>query len=290
MQNNQYPHLEKFSKSIGIDPKNLIEAFEIEKNFHNRILSERSLEKRMELYKSVYNAVHPLYDKKIDILPSKKNPKDIIIRLFKKELSGKSILDVGCGEGLFLDCVSKNLHHKELVGIDVSESHLVKNHPVIKFKLKNIINFNLGKKFDVVFSDQVLEHIAPADLQIHLQSVRGSLNPNGVFIINMPNRFFGPSDVTRIIDFTYSGKTPAQGMHLNESTYTELIPILKQAGFSKFKTVCFIPKLKYLMNNYRFSPYFLMKIESNKFILRLLQNLKFRNRCIIPLGITLICE
>ena len=140
------------------------------------------------------------------------------------------------------------------------------------------------------FPDQVLEHIAPADLSMHLESVRASMEQGGIFIINMPNRLFGPSDVTRIIDFTHTGKIKAQGTHLNESTYSELIPILKHNGFTNFKTVCFIPKVKNLFVSSRFSPSLLLAIESSSFMLKLLHSIKLNGQCIAKFGITLICS
>jgi 2-polyprenyl-3-methyl-5-hydroxy-6-metoxy-1,4-benzoquinol methylase len=290
MADNRYPHLDKFSKSIGIPSENLVKAFEIEKIFHKQILKEESFEKRLKMYENVYNIVHPIYGKnKTDIL-LRINEKDGIVRLFSKELKNKSVLDVGCGEGHFLASISKNLPHKKLVGIDVSIPHLSQGHTGIEFKLGNIINFNLKYQFDVVFSDQVLEHIAPVDLPMHLDSVRKSIKPGGIFIVNMPNRLFGPSDVTRIIDYTNTGKIQSQGTHLNESTYTELMPILKDCGFTNFKTVCFIPKLKNLLNNCRISPAFLQAIEKRLLILKLLHNIKLHGRCIAQFGITLICN
>lgn len=53
-----------------------------------------------------------------------------------------------------------------------------------------------GSKSIGIPADQVLEHIAPVDLTMHLRSVRGALKNGGIFIVNMPNKLFGPSDVT----------------------------------------------------------------------------------------------
>jgi hypothetical protein len=66
----------------------------------------------------------------------------------------------------------------------------------------------------------------------------------------MPNRLFGPSDVTRIIDYSRTGKTRAQGTHLNESTYGDLIPILERNGFQNFRTILPIP-ISFVFKKYR---------------------------------------
>jgi hypothetical protein len=45
MLNDKYPDAERFSKTIKIHTKNLIEAFEVENIFHNEILNERPFDK-----------------------------------------------------------------------------------------------------------------------------------------------------------------------------------------------------------------------------------------------------
>jgi len=286
-----YPDVDWFSKSIGIPAENLIEAFKIEKIFHKKILEEESFEKRQEMYHDVYNTVHPIYGKnKTNIQQNNNNPKDKTVRLFRKELEGKSILDVGCGEGYFLESITKKINHKKLVGIDVSIPPLSKHHPDIKFISANIVRFNINDQFDVVFSDQVLEHIAPDDLIYHLSSINSALKSNGLFIIIMPNRLFGPSDVTRIIDFSYTGKTNAQGTHLNESTYGELIPLLKQHGFQNFRTVLPLSMLKYRLNTYRIRPTFLLGIEKSAFILKFFRTIKRHGQPFFRFDTTLICS
>jgi len=290
MANSQYPDLERFSKSIEIPAENLVKAFEIEKIFHKQILCENSFEKRKAMYSNVYNTVHPIYGKNTTEIQQERNPKDRIVQLFKKELGGKSILDVGCGQGYFLQSISKQLKHKQLVGIDVSIPPISRIHTDIEFISADIIKFDMDKQFDVVFSDQLLEHVAPPDLSMHLRSIKGALKSRGLFIVNLPNRLFGPSDVTRMIDFSYTGRTEAQGTHLNESTYGELIPILERNGFKDFKTVLPIPKLKYMLKNFRMNPSLLVTIEKNKFMMNLLHNIKLRGQCIAKFGITLICR
>ncbi|MHA1989266.1 MAG: class I SAM-dependent methyltransferase, partial [Promethearchaeota archaeon] len=147
--NSQYPHLKKFSKDIGIPEKNLIEAFKIEKVFHQKILAEKSFSERKKLYSNVYNEVHLLYEKD-RINTEHIDVKNRIVQLFKKELNKKSILDIGCGNGEFLKIVADKLDTEELVGLDISKGILPKSDSNISFVNSDIINFKLRKKFDVV--------------------------------------------------------------------------------------------------------------------------------------------
>jgi SAM-dependent methyltransferase len=244
----KYPCLNRFSNAVGIAPDRLLRAFEIEKRFHDAILLERDFSKRQALYAEVYTKVHSIYGKVVS--RESENPKDRIVRLFASELRGKSILDIGCGQGHFLRSVKQQLVHGRLVGIDISKS-VLPTEDGIEFIWGDIIEMPEMGKFDVAISDNVFEHIAPQDADRHLQSIVRSLRRGGTFIALIPNRLFGPSDVTRILDFSYSGRIPAKGTHLNESTYSEMRKYLLGYGFRNLRTVIPIPRLKFWMGSTR---------------------------------------
>lgn len=283
--NDSYPHLEKFSNDIGIEKENLVRAFKVEKEFHKNILNEKDKEKRKILYKTVYEKVHPYYGE-ADELSRKRNleHKKKTVKLFSEILEGKSILDVGCGDGSFLINVSNSLGNSRLVGIDISSSVIPSNINNIDFINKDIINFDLDEQFDIVFSDNVLEHIAYLDLSDHLSSIKKALKSNGTLIIIMPNRLFGPCDVTRIIDYTYSNKIPAMGTHLNESTYTEMISILKGKGFRKIQAILPVSLIISRIPSIIVNSGFMTLFENNKYLLKILYILRLK------LPIILICK
>ncbi len=287
--NYKYHDLERFSRDIGISKENLVKAFEVEREFHSRILKEPDRKLRKRMYNEVYNRVHPIYAKS-SANDTAKNLKDKIVKLFREELEGKSILDVGCGQGQFLLSVASQLDHKRLVGIDTSISVIPKRETSIEFIKGDIVEFDLNYKFEVIFSCHVLEHIGPSDLPIHLSSIRNALSEHGEFILIMPNRLFGPSDVTRIIDYTYTNRTISMGTHLNESTYTEMIPMLAEQGFSKFWTVLPIPLIMYYFPKIRMTPNIMIFIENNATIMNLLYRIRIGSKCIAKFPVILICE
>jgi len=283
---SKYPHLNKFQKKYNFSEEILINAFEIEREFHQKILTEPLFEKRQKMYSEVYNAVHILMPDK-----SVANSNDKMVRIFDKELKNKSVLDVGCGTGRFLKTIACSLPHKKLVGIDISVPNTPQNNSEIDFRIGNIVNFDVGEKFDVVYSNQVIEHIAPADIPVHLVSITRAMKDDAIFILRTPNRLFGPCDITRIIDFTYTGKIAAQGTHINEATYTEIIPILKESGFTHFRTICYLSKINFYLKNARFSTAFPLWIERHSWVLNLMYSSRFIfGKCIIPLDIILICR
>jgi 2-polyprenyl-3-methyl-5-hydroxy-6-metoxy-1,4-benzoquinol methylase len=294
MKNTLYPYLDAYSKERKVSAINLIKAYEIENEFHKKIMTEESSKNRKSLYANVYNAVHPLYGKRTNSYVH--HNYDKLVNLFGKELKGKSVLDIGCGEGHFLISIARNLPHKNLVGIDASIPHLPQdnNNLGIEFRLGDIIDFGLQEQFDVVFSNHVIEHIVPADIQTHLLSVRKAMKSDGLFIINAPNRLFGPWDITCIKDNSHTNKMPAQGTHVNETTYSDIIPILQKNGFDNFKTVFPIPRIKYYLRNLRFSSSFLVSIENNVPLMNLLYASKIfggkKRGCIAHFDLTLICN
>ncbi|GAB3174247.1 class I SAM-dependent methyltransferase [Telluribacter humicola] len=284
-----YPYLDQFSKYIKIDKKNLVEAFEIEKKFNIDIQSETSFEKRKELYKLVYSNVHSLYGKdrildyKSRILEKKK-----VSFLFKKEFKDKSILDVGCGDGALLYAIHNSYSHKLLMGIDISTITPTDISDNIKFINEDIIKFDIKYKFDVVVLDNVYEHISKRDKDFLLDSISNAVKRNGKVIFLVPNKLFGPWDVTRICDFTYSGKTTPMGTHLNETTYSELINELSSRGFSNFSTPLPIRKIKFLLFFIRFPAKWMCYIENNRLLLSIVKKIKFMQKPIFRFETILI--
>ncbi len=97
--------------------------------------------------------------------------------------SGK-ILDVGCGNGHFLDSI--NLLNWSKTGIDLSPSAgkniSDKNIDII---ITNVLDFNPIEKFDLITCFSSFEHFyAP---EITIKKIHSLLVPHGVLIVNVPN-------------------------------------------------------------------------------------------------------
>ena len=211
-----------------------------------------------------------------------------LVRLFRQELNGKSVLDVGCGTGTFLRTIHTNLEHKALVGIDLSAEILPREEEHVEFIRGNVIDFKMDKKFDVVFSDNIVEHIAFDDLSTHLRSITNALKAGGTLIIITPNRLFGPSDITIITDSTHTNRVGALGMHLNETTYSEMISILQEHGFSSFGTTIPTEHLRNYFPGVRISPKYAQVIESHKNLLRAMYKLNVPSILLLP--VVLVCN
>lgn len=289
-----FPDIDAYSQEIGLSPEILKEAFRLENRYHDLLIQEKDSKKREKLYDEFYSNLLNFYGrttKQDDSLEIKIASKDPQVTLFEKELRGKSIIDFGCGEGHFLMNIQKKLPYKKLTGVDVFIPENLKKLKEIQFISSGVIHFQTEEKFEVAFSDNVIEHLAPMDLNDHLQSVYDSLTPGGKFIIIMPNRLFGPMDITRILDNSSSGKIGAKGGHLNESTYHEMVDALSKVGFGNFQTVLPIPKYKYsLFKNNRIKPDGIITIEKSKFLLNFFRGIKVKGRCPVRFTVTLICQ
>lgn len=248
----RYPSLDRFSRTVSISPDALVEAFELERDFHTRILAESDPGKRARLYEEIYGLVHPIYERGLTAPPPPPdwNPKRHLISLFAEELRDRDVLDVGCGQGHFLRGLRAAGHRGRLVGLDVTPPR----EPIdgVEFRRSSVVSFLLDERFDVVMSDNVYEHVAPADAAVHLRSIRDSLRPGGLAIILTPSRLFGPWDVTRIVDDSYRGRVPAQGTHLNETTYRELCGCLKTCGFVRCRSVIPLARIRPTLQTVRF--------------------------------------
>jgi SAM-dependent methyltransferase len=79
----------------------------------------------------------------------------------------------------------------------------------------------------LAFSDQLMEHLHPADAIEQLQQIYKALAPGGMYVLQTPNRLSGPHDVSKYFD------TSATGFHLKEYTTWELAAALRSAGFRR---------------------------------------------------------
>lgn len=102
-------------------------------------------------------------------------------------LGNVRILDIGCGNGGFSLELMEKVSPCQLYGIDVDKS-------AIKFAFKRAVDVIIadtqhlpfkGENFDIVISNQVIEHVLNVDqFIINVQRV---LKKNGMFILSTPN-------------------------------------------------------------------------------------------------------
>ncbi len=80
---------------------------------------------------------------------------------------------------------------------------------------------------DLAFSDQMIEHLHPDDVEPHFRLALRLLRAGGVYVLRTPHAFLGPHDVSR-----YFSRTP-RGFHLKEWTFHELASLLLRSGYAR---------------------------------------------------------
>lgn len=138
-------------------------------------------EKR-KIVQNDYNAIADIYAKrysKIDYCKS-------YIDKFVASLSGKDVLDVGCGAGQITDYLTqKGLN---VTGLDFSQELLKiakQNSPNSKFILADICDYEQETKVDGIITKDTLFHLPNEDLIHVLQKFKRLLKPNGNICIIM---------------------------------------------------------------------------------------------------------
>ena len=141
---------------------------------------------------------------------------------------GDAVLEIGCGTGHVLAELAR--HGRKCVGIEASAEMIALCPCVPDLRVMPGTADRLDFPpccFDLAFSLQVLEHLHPDDVPVHLAECYRVLRPGGVLCVETPNVRTGPSDISR-------GFVPvAQGLHLKEWSVAELIVEFKRAGLRR---------------------------------------------------------
>jgi 2-polyprenyl-3-methyl-5-hydroxy-6-metoxy-1,4-benzoquinol methylase len=159
--------------------------------------------------KLVYQSPRPRYDQDFidaayasyyqftDSLDLNSNPDvpESSVNMFRKELDHllkydkmrTAVLDIGSGMGTFL--VAAKPHYREAVGLDVSAqmAAFVQRQLGLKIFLEQFEDFKYDKKFSLIHMSHVIEHIP--NPKAWLQKARKMLEPGGILVINVPNKF-----------------------------------------------------------------------------------------------------
>ena len=99
-----------------------------------------------------------------------------------QKIRPKSILEIGCGAGEFLQKVFSGVEYS--LGLDFNETALTSaRQKGLNVRNENIQN--LKDSFDMIVMFEVLEHLeSPFDI---MKAIESKLNPGGVLIIAVPN-------------------------------------------------------------------------------------------------------
>ena len=152
------------------------------------------------------------------------------IQLVSKYVSRGTILDYGCGTGMFLN-VCKNAGWKSFgMEPDSDARKIAHDMKLDVFENKTSILKSISDpKFDAITMWHVLEHVT--DLDDTLSFFKANLNPNGVLIIAVPNHT--SFDAQHYKEFWAAYDVPRHLYHFHKDTIEKL---LKRFGFNLVET------------------------------------------------------
>lgn len=146
---------------------------------------------------------------------------------FVKSLSGKNILDVGCGAGQFTNYFCELGFNAK--GVDFSSGLLAiarKKYPNVEFLNADICEYDTSDLYDGIFTKDMLFHLPDEDIVKTLKSFRKMLKQNGkiCIIMDMPKEA-GEQIFTEELDDNYK-------IYYNYLTPEKLKALLKQADIT----------------------------------------------------------
>jgi len=168
-----------------------------------------------------------------------------------KNIAGKKVLNVGCGNGKFLN--KEFLIKNTVTGIDVSLNALEEARGYYHIPLHADLESGIPVKdedMDVVIASEVIEHIVDTDF--FLCEVNRILKPEGVLILTTPNVNTPLSFMMMLLlDMPPYRSARYRAPHVRDFTKRTLRLAIENNGFeikNYYGTALFIPLLGYFMS------------------------------------------
>ncbi len=222
------------------DSEKLRLHYDVERSIADK-LKKANKEERKLIYHSMYDELfekvkdHPRL-KKRETNINKDKSVTYNLSFLKKHLENvESFIEFAPGDGKLSIKIAENI--KKVFAVDISNQISSKDKIPENMELVIYDGYKLdlpSNSFDLIFSNQLIEHFHPEETKLHFQLVYNLLKTGGTYVFKTPHRFSGPWDISMYFSDI------AQGFHLKEWTYTELIELIKTIGFKNIKTYYYI--------------------------------------------------
>lgn len=235
---NRYKKNYNIPTNTNITEEMILKHLELEKSLTKELLKSIP-ENRLEVFERCYDTLYKelwWLNKFIDtdIKNQYKNWIDIIGNPPKK------IYEIGSGKAEMITYLARYGYKCKATEISIERGKKFSpDSPNLSWAISDGVNLEkyeaLGS-YDIVISDNVIEHLHPDDIYVHFKNVFSILSRGGRYIFVTPHRYRGPSDISRVFKYDFP-----IGMHLKEYTYQELRDLLKRSGFKDIYAVFNIP-------------------------------------------------
>jgi trans-aconitate 2-methyltransferase len=142
------------------------------------------------------------------------------------------IVDLGCGTGELTRALHDHLHAEETLGIDSSETMLLKSsafgHELLRFEKGTIESFVADRPFDLIFSNAALHWVE--DHPALFRRLTSFVQRDGQIAVQMPSNDDHPSHVTAAEVARELGIAPRPAHVLTPERYAQM---LFELGFKR---------------------------------------------------------
>jgi SAM-dependent methyltransferase len=218
-------------------PDRILAHYELEKALAGK-LRNATREERTSLYGELYSQ---LFTQIVDH-PQNTRPKVEISERISRQLTllapylnkASVFVEIGCGDAALSIAVAQKGY--TAIGIDVTRE-LIPREDRSNFRFVQTDGTTLdlpSSSADIVYSNQLMEHLHPEDAYQQLAEIRRILKPGGTYVCVTPSRLTGPHDISRYFDVV------ATGFHIQEYDYGSLKHAFFRAGFARFYAVIMV--------------------------------------------------
>ncbi|MGD9982449.1 MAG: class I SAM-dependent methyltransferase [Hyphomonadaceae bacterium] len=211
-------------------PERIIAHYLVERRLADALRASTKAERENGAYNRLYDTLltevydHPRWTASHE--PSG-DYADRQVRMLLGELKPEDVfLDIGGG-----DCriaLSVAPYVAKSIVVDVSDQLVPRDITATNFEFVKNRCADVpvpDESVSFIYSNQVLEHIHPDDVEERMRELYRVLKPGGRYMCRTPNRFSGPHDVSMYFDDV------SHGTHMREYSYETLYRLVGDAGF-----------------------------------------------------------
>ena len=212
-------------------PERLIAHYELERRLADRLRAS-SRHERANLYAVLYTELfaslpdHPQNTKKADSGAARITTE---LPLLRPMLTPTSVfLELGCGDAKLTLAVAGLV--AQAIALDVTDALVDRTIAPSNFRFLKTSGVEIALpdgSVDLIYSNQLMEHLHVDDVGDQLREIVRVLKPGGRYLCVTPSRVTGPHDISCMIDDT------ATGFHMREYDYGSMRTIFLRAGFSR---------------------------------------------------------
>jgi len=158
---------------------------------------------------------------------------DLVSLISEQKDEDISVLEVGCGLGSTLTCVSSRYPNSKVRGIELVESVARIGKKIANVECANIEKyvFKPDEKFDYIIFGDVLEHLV--DPYTLIYRLREQLNDGGCILASIPN-IMNAGVIYDLLhgNFTYQDSGILDRTHMRFFTYKEIQKMFNERGYT----------------------------------------------------------